>query len=416
MKKRTFTRIGIILLAALLAIIGIAASGTVSAESWSPVYTSEDLFTSRDLKQEADLSGAETITVTDGQDVSITREGVYVLTGTASGVTVTVDAPEDAKVQLVLDGVSVTNTDFPCIYIKEADKVFITTSADSSLTVTGEFRPDGSKSTGGVIFARTDLTLNGTAALTVSSSKNGIVGKDDLKITGGAFVINAASKCIDANDSIRIAGGSFSLTAGTDALHAENNDDDTLGYIYIGGGTFTIQAGDDGIHATTVFQMDGGSLNISAKEGLEATYVQINGGALNIDATDDGINAAAKSGAWTPLVVVNGGDVNVTAGAGDTDGIDSNRDIVINGGTVTVNGSSTFDYDGTGTVNGGTVILNGQTYTAASLPNQMMGGKGGRGGWGAMDSQGSWGAMDGQGGWGPGGGMGGPGGRGGRWH
>ena len=85
----------------------------------------EDMFTDRDLHQTPDTSDAQTITVSDGQDVSITEEGTYVITGTASDCTITVDA-EDAKVQLVLDGVSITNTDFPAIYVKAADKCFVT--------------------------------------------------------------------------------------------------------------------------------------------------------------------------------------------------------------------------------------------------------------------------------------------------
>ena len=58
-------------------------------------------------------------------------------------------------------------------------------------------------------------------------------------------------------------------------------------------------------------------------------------------------------------------------GQGDTDAVDSNGDIIINGGTINVTGQSTFDYDGTGTINGGTVICNGEKVT--TLPNQMMG-------------------------------------------
>ncbi len=380
MLKRTLTRTGILLLALSLAMAFVIMGGAASAESYDPIYSPAELFSERDLVQEADLSGAVSYTVADGQDITITDEGVYVLSGSASGVTVTVNAAKTAKVQIVLDGVSITNTDFPCIYVLSADKVFVTAAADSSLSVTGAFRADGSKTPGGVIYSRTDLVLNGTAALTVSSSKNGIVCKDDLKVTGGTYYVTAAKKCLDANDSIRIADGTFTLEAGTDGLHAENEEDSSLGFIYVGGGSLTVRAGDDGVHATSVFQMDGGALNVAAKEGIEATYIQFNGGAVNLSVSDDGVNAASKSGAYTATVVVNGGEITVTAGAGDTDCIDSNRDIVINGGTVTVTGNSGFDYDGTGVVNGGTVIVNGQAWTSASLPNQMMGG--GRGGWG----------------------------------
>ena len=410
MKKRKFLKMTATMLTALtLAMTGAAGwSGTAAAAAANtPVYSASDLFTSRDLQQEADLSGATALTVTG--DVHITEAGVYVLSGTASNATVYVEAAKDAKVQLVLDGLNITNADFPCIYVISADKVFITTAADSSLTVTGTFRYDGDTHTDGVIFSKDDLTLSGTAKLTIRSSDAGVVSKDDLKVTGGTYVINAATKALEANDSIRVSGGTFDLTAGTDGLHAENNDDDSLGYVYLSGGTMTINAGDDGIHATSVLQIDGGEYNITAKEGLEGTFIQINDGTVNIYAYDDGINAAHKSGSVEVNLEINGGSVNVSMAGGDTDGIDSNGNLTVTGGTINVTGNSTFDYDGIGSYTGGTIIANGQTLNG--LPNQMMGGRGGmggfggRGGWGQQGGygqQGGWGQQDGygQGGWG----------------
>ena len=277
MMKRTLSRIGIL----LLTVVFLTVAAAACAESVSPVLRAEDLFTERDFVHEPDLTGAVSCTVADGQDIEITEAGVYVLTGSASGVTVTVNAPDNAKVQIVLNGVSIVNEDYPCIYVKSADKVFITTAADSSLSVTGVFRMDGNKKTNGVILSRSDLVLNGTALLTVDSSKHGIVGKDDLKITGGSYAVTAASKCVDANDSIRIADGTLMLTAGTDGLHAENSDDEAKGYIYIGGGVITILAGDEGIQASSLLQIDGGELNITAKTRMKAVYAQINGGSIN---------------------------------------------------------------------------------------------------------------------------------------
>ena len=316
--------------------------------------------------------------MSDGENINIAEAGTYLITGSAENVTVNVEASDTDKVQLVLNGLSITNENIPCIYVKQADKVFVTTSADSSFTVSGTFTADGDSNTDGVIFSKDDLVLNGTATLTISSTDNGIVGKDDLKITGGTYNITAASKTIEANDSIRIAAGTLVLTAGTDGLHAENDDDDTLGYIYISGGDLTIKAGDDGIHATSIVQIDGGTFAISAAEGIEGTYIQINGGTITIESCDDGINAAQKSGAYRPTVEINGGDVTIVMSAGDTDGVDSNGDIYVNGGTINVTGSSTFDYDGSAQYNGGTIIANGEQIDY--IPNQMMGGFGGFGG------------------------------------
>ena len=363
----------------LFCLTGVAsATGEITIES---ALDTAEMFSDRDLSQTADLTDAAYFALSDGEDIHITAAGVYALSGAASDVTVYVEAGDDDKVQLVLDDVSIENADFPCIYVKSADKVFITTAADSSLSVTGTFAADGETNTDGVIFSRDDLTLNGTAELTISSTCNGVVTKDDLKVTGGSYVITADSKCFEANDSIRVADGTFSLEAGTDALHAENDDDDSLGYVYISGGDFTIQSGDDGIHGNSVVQIDGGTLDISAGEGIEATYIQVNDGEIYIGSWDDGINGAAKSASYWPTIEINGGYITVVMSSGDTDGIDCNGNIIVNGGTIDVSGQSTFDYDGSGQYNGGTIIVNGQQVS--SLPNQMgMGGRGGHRNWG----------------------------------
>ena len=356
------------------------AKVSATTQSSSAGLSADELFTERDLTQTADLSDAKEIALQSGKNVTITKAGVYRVTGSAENVTIIVDAGDEDKVQLVLDGVSVTNADAPCIYVRNADKVFVTLSGDNSLSVTGQFTADGETNTDGVIFSKDDLTLNGAGSLTVNSSDNGIVGKDDLKITGGTYKITAASKAIEANDSIRVAGGSFTIKAGTDGLHAENEDDDSLGYIYIGCGSFSMSVGDDGIHAVSFVQIDGGTFTISAAECMEGTYIRINDGTFDLSSWDDGINAARKSSAYsTPVVEINGGAINITMSAGDTDGIDSNGDIIVNGGTISVSGNSTFDYDGTAQLNGGTIYCNGQQVT--EIPNQMMGG-GGMGGFG----------------------------------
>ena len=383
-------------------LVSATAQGMSAVSGGSALLDTEELFTSRDLEQTADLSEAQTITVSDRQQFTISSEGVYVLQGSAKNATVTVEADSSAKIQLVLDGLSITNEDAPCIYVKSADKVFVTTLSDSSLSVTGSFTADGDTNTDAVIFSKDDLTLNGSATLTISSTDNGVSCKDDLKVTGGSYVISAASKCLEAKDSIRISDGVFTLTAGTDGIHAENEDDDTLGYVYIGGGSFAVSATDDGIHGNAFVQIDGGSIQIAAAEGIEASFVQINDGSISIQSWDDGINASNKSGAYPICVEINGGDISIAMSAGDTDGIDANGSIVVNGGTINITGNSSFDYDGTAQLNGGTLIVNGQTLDY--IPNQMMGGFGGMGG--QMGGFGGNGGMGGQSG-----GFGGHGGR-----
>lgn len=346
---------------------------TAANTSSSGAIDATDLFTERDLEQTADLTNATYYTVSDGQTISITEDGVYVISGTAANAQIVVEAADDAKVQLVLDGVSITNDSIPAIYVKSADKVFVTTTDSSNtLSVTGVFTEDGATNTDAVIFSKDDLVLNGLGTLTIDSTDNAITSKDDLKVTGGSYVISCTDTALEANDSVAIADGSFTFTNCDDGIHAENDEDDTVGYVYICGGTFDINAADDGIHGTTIVQIDDGSFDISAVEGIEATYVQINGGTIQIESSDDGINATTKSTALDVLIEINGGDITINMAQGDTDAIDSNGNLYINGGTINISAQSPFDYDGTAQKNGGTIIVNGTETDTIS--NQMMGG------------------------------------------
>ncbi len=352
------------------------------------VMSAADLFTERDLTQNADLTGATFYTLADGQDITITDEGVYVISGAAEDVTIIVEAEDTDKVQIVLDGATITNGDAPAIYVKSADKVFVTTQGENSLSTTGTFVADGETNLDAVIFSRGDIVLNGTGTLSISSSANGVSCKDDLKITGGTISIDCVEDALEANDSIRIADGTITITTPKDAIHAENDEDDTVGYVYICGGTLNIQAGDDGIHATTYVQVDGGTINLSAAEAIEGTIVQLNGGDVEVYATDDGINASYKSDSLgTPVLEINGGNLAISMAQGDTDALDSNGYLYINGGTVDISAQFAFDYDLGAQMTGGTVYVNGeQVYEITE--SMMMGG-------GMMG--------------GPGGGMGGPG-------
>ena len=357
-----------------------AVSASYSAYSGGILET-EDMFTDRDLLQTPDLSEAQYLTASDGETLSITEAGIYVISGSAEDCTIRVEAADDAKVQLVLDGVSITNADFPAIYVVSADKCFVTTTdSENSLTVTGSFTSDGDTSTDAVIFSKDDLVLSGTGSLEITSNYgNGISCKDDLKITGGAYTITSAEDAVEANDSIAVCGGDFTIAADKDGLHCENDEDNSVGWIWIAGGSFIITAGSDGIQATTGLQIDDGQITVSASEGLEATYVQVNGGTVDISASDDGINATSKSSYMDVVAEFNGGEITIVMGQGDTDAVDSNGSVYVNGGTLDITAyTSSFDYDYTAQLNGGTVIINGSQVS--EIPAGMMGGGMGFGG------------------------------------
>ena len=372
----------------------------------------EDAFSSRDLAGTWDAASAISITLNgtsiscnsgavavSGSVATITAAGTYRVTGTLSNGSLIVDAGQDDKVQIVLDNASIHSETFAAIYVKQADKVFLTLAdgTENALSNGGTFESVDENNVDGAVFSKDDLTLNGSGKLVVNSpAKHGVVCKDDLTITGGTYEITAASHAISAKDGIGVAGGVFTLKAGKDGIQAKNEDDSAKGNVYLAGGTFTITVGDDGVTASATLQMDGGTLDVTASEGLEGNYIRINDGVIRVQASDDGITAARKSGGMTPAVEINGGDISVTVGQGDTDCIDSNGNLIITGGTVSVTGNSGFDVDGSVTFTGGTVIINGQQVD--TIPTQMFGGRGGRGGFGAnggMNGRGAFGAPNG---------------------
>ncbi len=363
MKKRNLAA----LTAALIIVLAVLFGGSGLAGT---ADTGSELFTARDLKQEADLEGAATLTVTDGGTVTVSGEGVYILTGSAKNAQVVIDAGEEDKVQLVLDGVDIVNTDKACILVKNADKVFLTSAKDSenSFSVTGSFSGDEDAA----VFSKKDLVLNGLGSVTVTSAGDGIRTNDDLRLTGGTWIVNTSGSGLKAHDSIAANGGSYTITAGSDGIHAEDNDDNTTGSVTIEGGSFTIKAADDGIHGTTSVTVNGGSIAVIAAEGIEATQVTVNAGTVDISARDDGINAGRKSSSLNVKIAINGGEITIVMGQGDTDAIDSNGDLVITGGTIDITGQSPFDIDGSCSYTGGTIIVNGTVTN--SVTNQMMGG------------------------------------------
>ena len=371
--KKVYLIIGVIVLIGVVIALSILRNNNgATTTNVSKIYQSSELFTNRDLEQNANTSNATKYDVSDGKNINITSEGVFVISGTAKNVTIYVEAGDSDKVQIVLDNVSITNETMPVIYVKTADKVFVTSNGSNFLNVTGTFAKDDSNNLNAVVFSKQDITFNGTGTLNIESTQNGITGKDDIKITGGTYNIKSVAVAIRANDSIRIADGNISLNAGTDGLHAENSSDDTKGYVFIAKGTINIEATDDCIHGGSVVQIDDGTITLNGAEGIEGTYVQINGSTINIKATGDGINASKKSNIGTPTVEINGGNITIKMGQGDTDAIDSNGNIYINGGTINITANSPFDYDGTAEKNGGTIIVNGtETNT---ITNQMMGG------------------------------------------
>lgn len=241
-----------------------------------------------------------------------------------------------------------------------------------------------------------DITSLGDAIKTTNETES---DKGNILIKGGIFNITTTDgDGIDAVNTIELVGGKFNITTGknntnkeasTKGIKAENivikditidanTLDDTIhsnADITIESGTFTLTSNDDGIHADGKLEINDGTYTINSAEGLEATYVKINGGTFTINASDDGINAANKSTNYDVTLEINGGDITIKMGPGDTDAIDSNGNLYINGGTLNITANSPFDYDGKSQYTGGKMIVNGEEVT--TITNQMMSGPNG---------------------------------------
>ena len=264
---------------------GTTGSKTTAITSLSAteIIKTDDMFTSRD--KEIGYSEAESTTVTlngssasctdsnvkiSGQTVTISKEGTYILTGTLQNGSIVVDAADTDKVSIILKNAEINNNSGAAIYVKKADKVFITSDKGTTNTLknSGEFKADGNTNIDGVIFAKSDLTLNGEGKLTVSTKNgHGVVSKDDLVFYGGNYDITSTGHGISGKDSVRIAEGTFMITSEKDGIHSENSDDKDLGFVYISGGTFDIDAANDGVQAASALQVDGGTFDIVAGGG-----------------------------------------------------------------------------------------------------------------------------------------------------
>lgn len=452
------------------------ASGMNNISNMSAVteISTDDMdfeFSNNDTTYDYDESEAKTVADSE-KTVKITAEGTYVVSGEHESITVS--APDTAKVRIILKNATVSNTSGPAIYIEKADKVFITAYKDTTNTLsdgtsyTGDFKDTNID---GTIFSKTDLTLNGEGTLNITGNcKCGVVSKDDLIICGLNLTVKSTGCALEGKDCVKIKDAAITVSAGSDGIRSTNTEKSNKGFVYIetgniditsgndgiqaatvlkaangsikitagggaadtkqnfggrnmpgfggktqttddeestnglkagslilideggfevsskkdsfhsngdieiNGGSFTAAAGEDGFHADNNLIINGGSITVSQSyEGLEGQKVTVTGGNIDITASDDGINAASPSSSGSSvggrlgnsdsnsLITISGGYILVNA---SSDGIDSNGNVAITGGTVLVsgptdNGNGAFDYDGEATVSGGTVILCG---------------------------------------------------------
>ena len=388
MKRRTKIATGVIAATLLLAGCGATTlegtAGSSTSTDTSTSTTTEQTGSSTNTTVDTTVSGVDVdwsalpttdVTLTD-DGLTITAAGTYVLTGSSTGQVV-VDT--DGAVRLILNGVTIDSSDGAAIQVDSAELTVIEL-ADGSTNTVSDAGTRSDEEIDGAIYSSDDLYITGTGSLTITANfADGIVGKDDLWILGGTISVTSVDDGIRGKDSLTISGGTLTIDAAGDALKSSNDTDAGKGVLTITGGDITITAGDDAIKAEQALSITGGTIDITTSvEGIEAPVIVIDGGTISLYASDDGINASASAIVTSGLsITINGGDITIEMGSGDTDAIDSNGDLTITGGTLDITAQSSFDYDGTGTMTGGDITVNGSTVT--QLTNSMMGGGGGGG-------------------------------------
>ncbi|MCJ7836849.1 carbohydrate-binding domain-containing protein [Cuneatibacter sp. NSJ-177] len=300
-----------------------------------------------------------------GGTITIQDEGTFILTGTLNGMVI-VDAEDTDKLQLVLDGVSIKSESSAALYIRQADKVFVTLAPGSENTLSngGSYTAIDENNIDAAVFSKEDLTLNGSGSLNIQAAAgHGIVSKDDLVITSGTYQITALSHGLSGKDSVRIAGGSFNIASGKDGIHAENADDASLGFAYLSDGTFVISSEGDGISAGSILQIENGEFQIQSGGGsANAEQSQSSGqqpGRFPVKETE---TASASEDTVSTKGLKADGDLLINGGNFTIDSADdachTNGNLTVNEGTFTIStGDDGFHADAGLVIAGGTIEI-----------------------------------------------------------
>ena len=322
----------------------------------------------------------------DGSILTITQPGTYILSGTLSEGQVRVETVDEADVQIVLDGATITNSTGAAIYVKSANSATITLAEGTTNTLSdGEIYTfeDSEDEPDATLFSKSDLILNGTGTLVIDANyAHAIKGKDDVTIAEGTYDITSVGDAIKGRDSLFISSGTFTIVAGADGLQSTNEEEEGKGILTIESGTFTITAAADGIQAATNLQILGGDFTITtgggsanssttseawgtwgapteeaatttteettSAKGLKATgSLAISGGTFVLDTSDDALHT-------NDTIQITGGDFTIASG---DDGIHADNTVTIDDGTIDINQS----YEGIEateiTLNGGDIAL-----------------------------------------------------------
>ncbi len=346
--------------------------------------------TNRDQENSVDESEVSEAEKTD-EGYHITTEGTYILSGDITDQMVLVEAGDTDKIQIVLDKVNLQNSKGPAIYIKSADKVFITAKDGTENTISdgNGYSYVDETDIDAAIFSRADLTINGTGKLTVNgNTKHGICSKDDLVVSSLSLNVNSQNVGLNGKDCVKLSQCSITVNSGTDGIRSDNAEDTDRGFVYIESGDLSITSANDGIQAETAIKITDGNITIvsgggsgngltasseSAKGIKAASDILIDGGTFDIQSMDDCIHSNNTISITNGAFALSSGD----------DGIHADTDLSISGGNINISKSYEGIEGSRIFVTGGNIALvasDDGLNAAGGNDNSAMGGRPGMGG------------------------------------
>jgi hypothetical protein len=235
-----------------------AATAPTVAPTTTPVPAKDASENAESFKTAFSLTTEDGKYTKSGSTYTITAAGTYTLSGLLEEGSVIINANDDDKVNLDLNGVKITNSSAAPILALNADKVKIK-SVENTYNEIIDSRPaksdDDDDEGNAAIYTDCDLDLTGKGSLLVSSTyNNGIQSKDSIDIKNVTLKITAANNALRGNDSVDIASGNLILIArGGDGIKTSNSDvsskGNQRGTVTISGGNVDIYACCDGISA-----------------------------------------------------------------------------------------------------------------------------------------------------------------------
>lgn len=266
--------------------------------------------------------------------VTISRAGVFELSGSSSDARIVISAGKEDLVTLIMNGVSITSKNGSVIdceggkslalYLADGTENTVADSADYTFP-TEDTEPDGA------VFSRADTVITGGGSLSVTGNyKDAIKCKDGLSIRSGKLSVTAADDGIVGKDYVRVSGGEITVNAQSDGIKSTNNTDEERGYITISGGVLNIAAERDGIQAEKSIAVEGGSITVFA--GGEEANASVTASGDPFDRDRNSSDTDSKKGVKAGTdILISGGEIGITSA---DDSIHSNSSISIEGGTL----------------------------------------------------------------------------------